>query len=404
MTTRLSGRWPTCVALCVAWVALVQAAAHAQDIPPATAAVVSYGPEGLAFGTDDTRFRLVLGGRIQARYAAPFEDDPLDPEELGRERETLTRIRRARARASGHLFSPRFTFAVQYDLVNTWLLDARVNYELRPWLQVRAGQWKADYNRERVASSGEQQLVERSIVNREFTIDRQNGVAVHGRVAENRRGDSTYWVGVFNGGGRSRGNDDRRPLWVARYQWNVAGGGLDFRPVDLDRTSEVRAIIAVGASVNQSPYSRFASDGPGQVDDLPGPTSGQYLLAQWVGEAALKWRGVSVQQEVHWKRVTDRETGAARRLMGVYVQGGFFPHERWRAVPRPLEIVGRYARVDPDADSSEDHRDERTAGANWYIGGHRNKLSLDVSRLLFDTLDGVADSSTRVRVQWDISF
>lgn len=159
-----------------------------------------YGDSGLEIGRDTSPFRVTLGGRLQFRYAAPFLDDPLDPEELGRERETLTNIRRARVSAEGHLFTPRLTFAVQYDLVNTWLLDARINVEVRPWLQVRGGQWKADYNRERVASSGEQLLVERSIVNQAFTIDRQNGVMVHGRAGESRRFDSTYFVGCSTRG------------------------------------------------------------------------------------------------------------------------------------------------------------------------------------------------------------
>lgn len=350
------------------------------------------------------KVRLVLGGRVQFRYASPFEDDPLDPEELGRERETLTQIRRARFRASGHLLSPRLTFNFQYDLVNTWLLDARLNYEVRPWLQFRAGQWKADYNRERVASSSEQQMVERSIVNRVFTIDRQNGVMVHGRVGEGHALDSNYWLGVFNGGGRSRGNDDRRPLWVARYQWNLAGGGLGFSGVDFERTRTVRAIAAVGVSGNQSAYSRFASDGAGQVEDVPDGAPGQYALSQWVAEGALKWGGVSMQQEYHWKQVTDRETGLARQLTGFYVQAGFFPHEFWRTMPRPLEFTSRYATVDPDLDDFQDQREEVAVGANWFLNRHRNKFSVDASRILFDAVPGGVESSTRVRLQWDVSF
>ena len=378
----------------------------AQSPPPVevTPRPISYGSEGLELRDADDDFRLVLGGRVQFRYASPFADDPLDPEELGRERETLTQIRRARFRASGHVFSPKLTFNVQYDLVNTWLLDARLNYEVRPWLQFRVGQWKADYNRERVASSSEQQMVERSIVNRVFTIDRQNGAMVHGRVGEGHRLDSNYWVGVFNGGGRSRGNDDRRPLWVARYQWNVAGGGLDFAAVDFERTRKVRAILAVAASGNQSAYSRFASDGAGQVEDLPEGGPGQYALSQWVAEGALKWGGVSVQHEFHWKQVADRVTGASQRLTGFYVQGGVFAHEFWPLLPRPLEFTSRYATVDPDLDGFEDQREEVAVGANWFLNGHRNKFSVDASRILFDTVEGTAESSTRVRLQWDVSF
>jgi hypothetical protein len=365
---------------------------------------IGYGENGLEVRDPADRYRLVFGGRVQFRYASPYSDDPLDPEEIGRERETLTSIRRARFRVRGHAITPKLTFNVQYDLVNMWLLDARVDYEVRPWLQLRAGQWKADYNRERVASSSEQQMVERSIVNRVFTIDRQNGAMVLGRVRKDRPGDSNYWVGVFNGGGRSRGNDDRRPLWVARYQWNVAGGGVDMTGSDLDRTRTLRAIVAVAASGNQSAYTRFSSDGGGQIEDLPTGEPGEYRLAQWMGESALRWRGMSLQQEYHWKRVTNRTTGETLRLDGYYVQGGMFPHDFWRRAPRPLEFTARYATVDPNLGSPQDHREEVTVGANWFLRRHRNKFSIDASRLGFDTPAGFAETSTRVRLQWDVSF
>lgn len=378
---------------------------YAQHEPAAAGGPrVGYGADGLEVRDPADRYRIVFGGRVQFRYASPYSDDPLDPEELGQDRETLTSIRRARVRVRGHVLSPKLTFNVQYDLVNTWLLDARVDYEVRSWLQLRAGQWKADYNRERVASSGEQQMVERSIVNRVFTIDRQNGAMVHGRVRQERPGDSTYWVGVFNGGGRSRGNDDRRPLWVARYQWNLAGGGVDFTGSDLDRTRRLRAILAVAASGNQSAYTRFSSDGAGQVEDLPAGESGEYRLAQWMAESALRWRGVSLQQEYHWKRATNRTSGLTRRLDGYYVQGGVFLHDFWRIAPSPLEFTARYATVDPNLGSPEDHREELTIGANWFLRRHRNKFSADASRLRFDTPAGFAETSTRVRLQWDVSF
>lgn len=382
------------------------------SVPPAaprpslTGAVVSsesiaYGPDGLEFRDTQQHFRLALGGRLQFRTTTPFAEDPIKVEDLGRQRENVTAIRRAQFKALGHVFTPRLTFNLQYDLVNVWLLDARVNYAFRPWLQLRAGQWRVDYNRE---SAGQQQMVERSIVTRVFTLDRQNGVMVHGRVHQGRRSDFTYWTGVFNGTGRSRRNDDGRPMWMARYQWNALGGGVDMSGGDLERSRTVRAILAVGVSGDQSPYTRFAGRAPGQVEDLPPGRSGQYRLAQWAEEGAVRWRGVSLQQEFHSKRVVDRLSHRVRRLDGGYVQGGVFLHEFWAPAPRPLELNARYGNVDPDLASQRDHRDEVTVGANWFIHGHRNKISGDASRLRFETLSGRSRSATRLRLQWDVSF
>src|SRR5690606_18382771 len=121
------------------------------EAPPVT---VTYdGDDGLTLRSRDDRFMLQLGGRVQLRYSDPFDDDPVDLEDLAQARERDIDVRRARFRASGHLLTPKLTFAYQYDLVNTWLLDARLNYEVAPWLQVQAGPWKPEDHRARVAAA-----------------------------------------------------------------------------------------------------------------------------------------------------------------------------------------------------------------------------------------------------------
>ena len=70
----------------------------------------------------------------------------------------------------------------EYELAASVLLDFRMMIERFERIQIKVGQWKIHYNRERVVSSGQQQLVDRSILNREFTIDRQQGVSFYGRL------------------------------------------------------------------------------------------------------------------------------------------------------------------------------------------------------------------------------
>ena len=68
---------------------------------------------------------------------------------------------------------------------------------------------KSNYNRERVDSSGRQQFVERSIVNRIFTVDRQVGVMIKGRLNKGTVADMRYYAGIFNGEGRSINNSGK---------------------------------------------------------------------------------------------------------------------------------------------------------------------------------------------------
>lgn len=46
---------------------------------------------------------------------------------------------------------------------------------------------------------------------------------------------------------------------------------------------------------------------------------------------------------------------------------------------------------------------EFTLGANWFFNGHRNKLTLDVSRMTRREAPET-DTSNRARLQWDWSF
>ena len=94
------------------------------------------------------------------------------------------------------------------------VIDWRVTLDKWDELALRVGQWKIDYNRERVDSSGRQQFVERSIVNRQFTIDRQVGVQLRGRLFKETPADLRYYVGAFTGEGRGVRNDDEDLMWA----------------------------------------------------------------------------------------------------------------------------------------------------------------------------------------------
>ena len=135
-----------------------------------------------------------------------------------------------------------------------------------------------------------------------------------------------------------------------------------------------------------------------------------------VEEFAFKWRGLSLQHEWHWKEIKDRDrgqgavtintqTGVKRtvQMMGSYVQGGYFPHYAIPVIPKPLEVAFRYAFVDPDVDENNDTNHEYTVAFNWFFAGHRNKLTLDGSRMELSQ-PGDNRSENRIRFQWDVSF
>ena len=125
-------------------------------------------------------------------------------------------------------------------------------------------------------------------------------------------------------------------------------------------------------------------------------------------EFAFKYRGFSIQQEWHRKFITDRVLNTESDLTGFYIQSGYFFNNLIDAVPAPLELAARYAYVsEPNKSlrSVQNEREEFTLGANWFFSGHRNKVTVDFSRLtLDDGLLGTDHSDNRFRIQWDVSY
>jgi hypothetical protein len=268
---------------------------------------------------------------------------------------------------------------------------------------VRGGQWKAEFNRERIDSSGKQQLVDRSIANYWFTIDRQLGLSLFGRFGAGRRYDSSYWLEWLSGNGRGGDWNGTDSLYLARYQWNVLGRVLPFSQSDIMRRNPGAASIAVAGIYGNTRYTRYSSNGGGQLPGYGTDAQGEYRLYQAMFETAFHYRGFAWQQELHWKKIDDRTSRTSRKLWGGYVQGGYFFHELWDAIPSPLELAGRVALVDPDSSKDSDLQQEWTLGANWFFNGHRNKITADTSRIVLDGPGG-EKSKARYRIQWDVSF
>lgn len=359
-----------------------------------------YTDGGLSLKNDDTGSYLTLGLRMQARYSS-IEEEPRGLEDFTEAFKSGSDINRARYKVWAGL-KRDFTFYHEYDLRNSNLLDLRTTWVSKPNFNLRLGQWKPEYNRERVDSSGKQQFSERSIATYWFTIDRQWGAMASGRISPSGQMDSSWWAGVLGGNGRSQKSDGGRPMGLARWQWNYSGEVLPFSQSALKRYAVPRGSFALAVVSNESKYTRYSSDGGGQ---LPGYSEGeddQYRILQGMQEWAWQGGGLSFQQELHWKSVRDKRYGGTRNLVGGYAQVGWFPTQRWHSLSPKLEFALRAAYVDPD-DEFNSENGELTLGGNWFFNGHRNKLTLDMSYLTIEE-QGAQESDSRFRIQWDISL
>jgi phosphate-selective porin len=347
----------------------------------------SYGEQGLQFDDGTGNNFLWFGVRLQTRWSnseVTQDDLPGAPSSS----DSDFALNRGRLKLGGHLFSPAFTIYSEHDIVDNRLLDLRATYKFTDWLSIRIGQWKSEFNRERIDSSGKQQFVERSVVTPWFTIDRQQAIMASGRVGKGSRGDTSYWFGWLSGAGRGGDTSDADGLWLGRAQWNFNGRVLGFSQSAIGRPGEPAGSVAVAAVTGRSGYTAFSSAGGGQLPGFVDGEPDQYRLEQVMLETAYQHGGFSWQQELHWKSIDDSLNGETRRLI---------------SFPEPLELAIRFARVDPDRDLGDDTEKEYTLASNWFFKGHRNKLTLDLSRVIRRQAPET-DTSNRIRLQWDWSF
>ncbi len=374
-------------------------------------ASVSYGSKGFEFKTDDNKFSMAIQSRLQFRYANPFDGDPRSLANLEQDQSSFM-VRRARTRLSGHAYWSWLKYNFQYDWSQPVLRDFNLDVTKFSEASLRLGRAKVIYNDERVTSSSKQQFVNRSIVNDIFTVDRQQGAQLYGRLFPKDWYDFSYTLGVFTGQGvGERNNDDDKMMYSARLQWNFLGDELAFSQSDVEFHEKPAASFAVAGMTNTSRCTAFETDS-NSCRVLPGfklGTAGQYEVNQAMEEFRFKWRGFSFQHELHFKNVEDlfiaTNLDGTTDLMGGYLQAGYFPHDLIPLVPKQLEFAMRYATVDPNIDIDNDRQQEFTGAMNWFFSGHNNKLTFEVSHLTVeDSIKNIEKSEERARVQWDISF
>ena len=392
-----------------------------EDLPETTAekekkplnlpASLSYGAKGFEFKTNDNKFALAIQNRLQLRYANPFDYDPRSLANLEQDQSSFM-VRRARTKLTGYLYWSWLKYYLQYDWSQPVLRDMNLDITQFSQMSLRLGRAKVIYNDERVTSSGNQQFVNRSIVNDIFTVDRQQGAQLYGRLFPKDWYDFSYALGVFSGQGvGERNNDDDKMMYSARLQWNFLGDELSFSQSDIEFHEKPAASFAIAAVTNTSRCTAFETDN-NSCRVLPGfklGAPGQYEVNQAMEELRFKWRGFSFQHELHFKNIDDRLIAANLKsktdLMGGYVQAGYFPHDLIPLVPKQLEFAMRYAAVDPNRDIDNNMQQELTGAMNWFFSGHSNKLSFEVSHLTVeDPTKNIKKDEERARVQWDISF
>jgi hypothetical protein len=310
------------------------------------------GAEGLVLGTPGEK-SLRISGWVQARFTG-YDQSGADKRSF--------RIRRARLRLDGDATS-RVKYELQVgnvsrsllDADHIELLDADVGIDLRDYVLVKAGQFKAPFGREFLITSAELESPERALIEN-LVPNRQIGAMVTSTwdTTDLARGSKAhridYGVGAFNGNGRNRDRNDNTDLMFA--------GRLVARPHER---------FSIGANAFTSKDSPAVSS----------PAVGLNVIGRRTGfgvDARVESTRARAQAEYVQVDFDPEPTRLTKRtLRGFYVQPGVF------VVPERLEAWVRYEQYDPDADV-KDNSDKRWThlGVNWFINKeHSFKLQAE---------------------------
>jgi phosphate-selective porin OprO and OprP len=360
--------------------------AQAQEQEQETAPPLFNFKRGIGVVTPDSSFSLNMRFRVQSRAMYNSISDT----DLGVS-EYEMRVRRLRLRFEGFMYSPKLTYSIQLSFsrgdmdwsmrdqsnINTSpnvVRDAVVFYRPTERWQFAFGQTKLPGNRQRVVSSGEQQFIDRSIVNVGFNIDRDFGFQA---VYNNHFGNFHFLLkGALTAGeGRNVFSTDRGLAYTGRIEVLPLGkftNGGDYFEGDLEREPTPKISLAGGMSHNEQ-----ARRTGGQIGrDLFRPSD----MQTYIFDGLFKYRGIAFYAEYMAREadnpLTVNATGERRHVLTGRGQN----YQLSYVFPNNVELAGRYSRVTPNSEvrAFEQTEEAYLAGVTKYLRAHRLKVQGNV--------------------------
>jgi phosphate-selective porin OprO/OprP len=327
-------------------------------------------------------------------------------------------VRRSRLKFDGFAYTPKLTYKMELGLSNSdisggseftsntprYILDAVVMWNFYKNFSLWVGQTKLPGNVERVVSSGNMQLVDRSLLNSRFNIDRDMGIQLRNEFTLGKEFVVRQKLAFSQGEGRNitTGNLGGHE-YTARVELLPFGeftSDGDYSGGDLKREKTPKLSVASTYDFNNNAVKNRSNQGSYMTNDI-----GFYEtnIKTLFVDAMFKYNGFSVMAEY-----ADRTAGDAfaknsdGTLTGAKVEiGKAINLQSGYLFKNNYEIAARYTQIDLDKTiSNKGAQKQTTLGVSKYIVGHKLKIQTDVSYL------GVENGTDEVmwRLQFDIHF
>lgn len=379
---------------------LLSLAGFAQKANPQNIYQIPYFTFGKGVGitSPDSLFSMSIRFRMQNRVGY-FTNSGTDLNH----REIEGRVRRLRLRFDGYLYNPRFVYVLQLSFSRgdidfedsnfpNIIRDAMVIYNFNKHFSLGMGQTKLPGNRQRVNSSGDLQLPDRSIVNSRFNVDRDFGIQSYYR---NYLGGVHYVLrgAISTGEGRNFNSDNNGLAYTGRVELLPFGeftNNGDYFEGDLMR--EPKPKLSFGATFSNNENTKRSGGQLGKFLYSPRDIETSML------DILYKHRGFAMAIELLKRTANDPITfNANDPLQEQHVFAGH--GENYQAsylFKNNQEIVTRFSNVRPalSIQTLEPQTQQYTLGTTRYLRGHRVKLQGELTYEQSEWLQAVGKSNS----------
>jgi hypothetical protein len=379
--------------------------------------VVQQG-KGLTVTSADQKFQATFRSRIQLRDAFAHNADGSTNE---------VNVKTLRFTAQGYALVPELKYTVQLAFgtgdfdkdSSSPIFDAFLEYVKLRDLNVRVGQYFVPFDRARTIREFALQFVDRQLVVRELTLDRDVGIMLSSQDLAGLQGKLGYNLFVGSGDGRNRVADRNNPksgpqkpgvLLIGRGVLRPMGPFDDDHEGDLERSPTPHLALGIGAGYNLNtsrPQSTYTTHYAVQAFQ-----TGTFNYVHAAADVVFKWRGFSLLSEVLLRDANKRSHTAtvageelqefSREGYGYFVQAGQMVSDKLELTARWDDLYAKKG-TDPALVSlAQTQGRQAGAGINYYFNKHYLKLQTDYFAIFgTENTDNIRHS---FRVQMDASF
>ena len=374
-----------------------------------------FGNGMINFIAKDSSFSVKFAPRVQSRYQSEwsYNGEDYDPVDIN------FSVRRARLKFGGFAFSPKLKYKIELGLSNRdisganvynrntprYILDAVVMWNFYEKFELWAGQTKLPGNIERVVSSANLQLIDRSLLNSKFNIDRDMGIHLRHKL---RLGGN--WIikekfSISQGEGRNITEGNIGGLqYTSRLELLPFGefsSKGDYFQGDLKREKSIKAMFGFTYDINENAVKSRSNMGSYLIQSSGGLFETDITTIFLDG--VIKYNGFALTGEYANRDADQIEAleedgktktgalvgaGSASNIQGSYLFKNNF------------EITARYTNINFKKITRLSDLKQITFGVSKYIVGHSLKIQADISLL---NASGIKDN-VLFRTGFDLHF